>query len=56
MEQIIYQKTVNGIEITWTKKDSSPHAKRTGYKFIIERVYRNLETGKITKDYHYTKK
>jgi hypothetical protein len=58
MQSIIYQHqtTANGIEITSTKRVATPHAKRKGYRYVIEKIYRNLETGTITKDYHYTKK
>jgi len=55
MEQIIYHKIVNDIEVTWTKKEASPHAKRNGFKFMVEQVYRNLSTGVVTKDHYYTK-
>jgi hypothetical protein len=55
MSEVIYQKIVNDIEVTWTKKESTPHAKRRGFKFMVERVYRNLSTGAVTKDYHYMK-
>jgi len=55
METIIYHKTVNGIEVTWTKRTATPNAKRKGYKFIIEQAYRDLATGVIKRDYQYTK-
>ena len=55
MQQIIYHKIVNDIEVTWTKKEASPHAKRKGFKFMVEQVHRNLSTGVVTKDHHYTK-
>ena len=55
METVIYHKTVNGIEVTWTKRPATPNAKRKGYKFVIEQAYRNLATGVIKRDYHYTK-
>ena len=55
MEEIIYHKIVNDIEVTWTKRKSSPHAHRTGHKFIVERKHFNTKTGKTTIEHHYMK-
>jgi len=56
MEEIIYHKIVNDIEVTWTKRKSSPHAHRLGYKFIVERKHFHIKTGRTTIEHHYTKK
>jgi hypothetical protein len=46
------------MQVTWTKTDAiTPHAKRSGYKYMVFTMYVNIKTGKVMhKGVFYTKK
>ena len=58
MNEVIFQ-TLNGdMQVTWTKTDKiTPHAKRKGYKYMVNTLYVNSKTGKVMHEgVFYTKK
>lgn len=58
MNEVIFQKMNGDMQVTWTKKDSiTPHAKRRGYKYVVETLYVNTKTGEVMyQGQFYTKK
>lgn len=58
MNEVIYQNTNGDMHMTWTKTDKiTPHAKRRGYKYVVNTIYVNIKTGKVMYEGRfYTKK
>ena len=56
MNQVIFESQNGDVKATWTKKKAGASAQSKGYKFTVETLYVNMNTGQVTRGQFHTKK